>query len=633
MSYNKAPTGDNLASVAPIDKAQIEKALCVEDKIGEPNLTSSPSEAAPISFVKDTSINKREKKQLEKKMEQEKTETHTKPSTPLKKTTRRRKRKVKTSYDELGISYEEEKMLSLAIKNSLREKNACSNQDYSKVKEMKTFYPSEEEFKDPIKYIETLFHEGAWKLGCIKIIPPASFKPGFSFNPPQDKRMPTRFQTLQDLSQGRSFDQNEDGISYSDFKVMAEEFQTKHYEPYQGLSHEERTKEMEKQYWKYVEDNQGERICVQYAADLSAKEFGSAFPSDPSDPYSSHPWNLTNMDRLKNSMLQICGGEKISGINLPWVYAGMLYSSFCWHYEDVMMYSINYMHTGEGKMWYAIPSQDRAKFERIAKEKLAILFDEDPNILLNITAMVSPAYLASNGVTVYKTEQRPGQFILTFPESYHAGWSTGFNVAEAVNIVMKSWLDYGLKSLNVYLKTREKVPVFSIDWIVVENIRSIAYGDEHDGPHVKFDDVMTLQVKGKPLRYNAKLDLWNFYVDNILAKELCERAMIRSHFNDKKSLFKTTIKKFPKEQVESKDNIECFYCIHLCYLSYVKCMRCKKIYCISHELQCGCPQERIKIFERYSDEQLMKFKEDSKRNILFSIEPAKDDEKVIIIDE
>lgn len=151
----------------------------------------------------------------------------------------------------------------------------------------------------------------------------------------------------------------------------------------------------------------------------------------------------------------------------------MLFSSFCWHYEDNMMYSINYMHKGEGKMWYAIPSQDRTKFERIAKEKLAILFDEDPNMLLNITAMISPVYLAENGVTVYKTEQLPGEFILTFPESYHAGWSTGFNVAEAVNIVTKSWLNYGLKAIGVYIKTREKVPVFSIPWIATQNIKSL----------------------------------------------------------------------------------------------------------------------------------------------------------------
>ena len=265
---------------------------------------------------------------------------------------------------------------------------------------------------------------------------------------------------------------------------MAEEFQEKHFAPFGDLSHDERTKEIEKQYWKYVEDNFGEKIEVQYAADLPSTEFGSGFPSDPTNQYSSHPWTFNNMDKLKNSMLQICGDIKISGINKSWVYTGMLFSSFCWHYEDVMMYAINYMHKGEGKVWYGIPSQDRQKFERIVKEKLAILFDEDPNMLLNITAMISPEFLAENGVTVYRAEQRPGEIMLAFPEAYHSGFSTGFNVGEAVNLVMKSWINYGIKSLSVYLKTREKVPVFSIDWIAVENIRAIAYPEAY--PHVSY---------------------------------------------------------------------------------------------------------------------------------------------------
>ena len=251
---------------------------------------------------------------------------------------------------------------------------------------------------------------------------------------------------------------------------MAKKFQQKHFNKFKNLSHEERTAALEKEYWRWVEDNIGEKIKVEYAADLSAREFGSGFPIHWDNEYSVHPWNFNNLDKARNSLLQIWNTEKISGINIPWIYVGMLYSSFCWHYEDIMMYSINYMHKGEGKMWYAIPSQDRSKFERIAKDKLAILFEEDPNVLMNITSMISPDYIAENGVSIYKTEQRPGEFILTFPESYHAGWSTGFNVAEAVNIVWKSWIDYGLKSMSVYLKSREKVPVFPIQWIATENI-------------------------------------------------------------------------------------------------------------------------------------------------------------------
>ena len=42
---------------------------------------------------------------------------------------------------------------------------------------------------------------------------------------------------------------------------------------------------------------------------------------------------------------------RINGVNVPWLYVGMLFSSFCWHNEDNYLYSINYSHFGEGKQW------------------------------------------------------------------------------------------------------------------------------------------------------------------------------------------------------------------------------------------------------------------------------------------
>jgi len=44
------------------------------------------------------------------------------------------------------------------------------------------YHPSEEEFKDPLKYIEKLYEDGAADYGCVKIIPPDSFKPEFCFD-------------------------------------------------------------------------------------------------------------------------------------------------------------------------------------------------------------------------------------------------------------------------------------------------------------------------------------------------------------------------------------------------------------------------------------------------------------------
>ena len=88
----------------------------------------------------------------------------------------------------------------------------------------------------------------------------------------------------------------------------------------------------------------------------------------------------------------------ISGINIPWLYIGMRYSTFCWHYEDLMLYSINYAHWGSEKQWYCVPQSDMDKFEKTCKKKLAGLLQKDPNLLHDMVTMVNPAYLAQNGV-------------------------------------------------------------------------------------------------------------------------------------------------------------------------------------------------------------------------------------------
>ena len=71
----------------------------------------------------------------------------------------------------------------------------------------------------------------------------------------------------------------------------------------------------------------------------------------------------------------------------------MKYATFCWHYEDLMLCSINYNHYGSAKVWYCVPESDREKFEKVVKQKVSLLFKKDPNILLDIVTMVSPAYL------------------------------------------------------------------------------------------------------------------------------------------------------------------------------------------------------------------------------------------------
>lgn len=89
-------------------------------------------------------------------------------------------------------------------------------------------------------------------------------------------------------------------------------------------------------------------VEVMYGADLDTSIMGSAFhtkrpdgslPADETDRhYATSPWNLNNLPSLGDSLLKHLD-DSIAGVTLPWMYMGMMFSSFCWHIEDHMFYS------------------------------------------------------------------------------------------------------------------------------------------------------------------------------------------------------------------------------------------------------------------------------------------------------
>jgi len=66
---------------------------------------------------------------------------------------------------------------------------------------------------------------------------------------------------------------------------------------------------------------------------------------------------------------------------------------------------------------------------------------------------------------VYKACQEPGQFIVTFPQAYHCGFSYGFNCGEAVNFATDDWIAHGALSVHNY-RVQFKPEVFSFDRLI-----------------------------------------------------------------------------------------------------------------------------------------------------------------------
>lgn len=89
------------------------------------------------------------------------------------------------------------------------------------------------------------------------------------------------------------------------------------------------------------------------------------------------------------------------------------------------------VHWGETKTWYGIPGDDADRFEAAIKSEAPDLFEAQPDLLFQLVTLMNPQRLTDAGVRVYGCNQRAGEFVITFPKAYHAGFNHGvrYNIA------------------------------------------------------------------------------------------------------------------------------------------------------------------------------------------------------------
>ena len=62
--------------------------------------------------------------------------------------------------------------------------------------------------------------------------------------------------------------------------------------------------------------------------------------------------------------------------------------------------------------------------------------------------IIAPSIVKSHAIPVSKIIQYEGEFIITFPYAYHAGFNYGFNCAESTNFALERWIEYGKHSVQ-----------------------------------------------------------------------------------------------------------------------------------------------------------------------------------------
>ncbi|XP_070287748.1 lysine-specific demethylase 4C isoform X3 [Myotis yumanensis] len=99
--------------------------------------------------------------------------------------------------------------------------------------------------------------------------------------------------------------------------------------------------------------------------------------------------------------------------------------------------------TGAYMMRYAIPPEHGKRLERLAQGFFPSSFQGCDAFLRHKMTLISPSVLKKYGIPFDKITQEAGEFMITFPYGYHAGFNHGFNCAESTNFATVRWIDYG----------------------------------------------------------------------------------------------------------------------------------------------------------------------------------------------
>ncbi|XP_069734095.1 lysine-specific demethylase 4B isoform X1 [Phaenicophaeus curvirostris] len=285
-----------------------------------------------------------------------------------------------------------------------------------------TFRPTLEEFRDFGKYIAYMESQGAHRAGLAKVIPPKEWKPRKTYDDIDDMVIPAPIQQVVTGQSGlfTQYNIQKKPMTVGEYRRLAnsEKYCTPRHQDFEDL---------ERKYWKNLTF-----VSPIYGADIS----GSLYDADVEE------WNIGNLNTLLDMVEHECG-IIIEGVNTPYLYFGMWKTTFAWHTEDMDLYSINYLHFGEPKSWYAIPPEHGKRLERLAKGFFPGSSQGCDAFLRHKMTLISPSILKKYGIPFDRITQEAGEFMITFPYGYHAGFNHGFNCAESTNFATLRWIDYG----------------------------------------------------------------------------------------------------------------------------------------------------------------------------------------------
>nr|CAD7415426.1 unnamed protein product [Timema poppensis] len=216
---------------------------------------------------------------------------------------------------------------------------------------------------------------------------------------------------------------------------------------------------------------------------------------------------------------------------------------------------------------YGVPGNKADNFESTPERFLL-----QPDLLHQLVTIMNPNIFMDAEVPVCRADQRAGEFAITFPRAYHAGFIQGYNFAPA------DWLKIGRESVAQNAPLRG-FSVFSHDeWLCKMAL-----------------DPESLDMALAAATYNDMI------------KMVVAEKHVRNSLQEWGSL------EAEREAFEliPEDERQCKVCRTTCFLSAVTCVcDSERLVCLQHYANlCDCPPEKHTLRYRYTLEELTQLME------------------------
>ncbi|CAN0886047.1 Lysine-specific demethylase JMJ703 [Linum grandiflorum] len=533
------------------------------------------------------------------------------------------------------------------------------------LQEAPVFHPTEEEFKDTLKYIANV-RPSAEPYGICRIVPPPSWHPPCMIIEKsvwEDSLFESLVQRIDgslDQSSGyisncsvmEGFEQ-EPGPQFSlkTFKRYSDDFVSQYFtidevlNPKSGSNmhvkqREPSLEDIEGEYRRIIE-NPTEEMEVICGDNLDSHVFGSGFPSrnqfsenDSDQDYVNSGWNLKNTAVLPDSLLSF-ENPSTSRLLQPRLRVGMCFSSLPWKIAEHHLYSLSYMHLGSPKIWYAVPGSHRSVFDATMKKcqsglgrkysktqhyrRVSYIQISRMEVVLIHALLVqllklTPTMLKSEGMPVYRCVQYPGEFVLVLPRSHYSNFDSGFNCCESINLAPLEWLPNGQNVVDFYSEQARKTSL-SQDKLLI--------GAAKEAVRAQWLNLLS--------RKNTQLNTtWRDAAgkDGILAKALDLRIKLEA--SRRKHLCNSSQSRKMDKDFDTTSKKECELCYYDLHLSAASCScNADRYSCLIHAKQlCSCPWSRRSFLYRYGIDELRVLLEAVGGNLTAIYKWARDDLKL-----